>query len=82
MRTNKMLQCAPCVAFHELFGQLFVLCFDGIQQWRHLRLHFSSKTVQAEEVEEKMKVGNRLRMFKSYEKIKKFKANLITKNFL
>lgn len=58
---NQMLQRAPCVAFHELLGQLLILSSNGVQQWCHLRLHLRPEAVETVEIEEQMEVRHRLR---------------------
>lgn len=61
---NQMFQRAPCVAFHKLVGQLLVLRSDGLQQRRHLRIHFRAEAIQAVEKVEEVEVGHRLREMK------------------
>lgn len=56
MSANQVLQCAPCVAFHELLSELFVLRANGVQQRRHLCLQFRPETVEAVEIEQQMEI--------------------------
>lgn len=61
---NQMFQRAPYVAFHKLVGQLLVLRSDGLQQRRHLRIHFRPEAIQAVEKVEEVEVRHRLREMK------------------
>lgn len=61
---NQMPHRVPCVAFHKLLGQIFVLRSNSLQQRRHLCIHFCPKQFKTVKKVKKVEVRHRLQITK------------------